>query len=176
MIQNCNEHRVLKAFMNDPLEGFSLRGISEMIKLGLPSVSRYVRSLYDAKLVRKEDVRGNVIWFANRESESFKKRKIAEWIVELEDCGLLDFLDEKLSFPSVILFGSCALGEDIMGSDLDLCIVSEEKSVDLEKFEKKIGRDIQVFEFNRKKFLKLEKKNNELWKNIINGVVLRGRI
>ena len=176
MIQNCNEYRVLEVFMNNPLEGFSLRGISDMIKLGLPSVSRYVRSLYDSELIRKEDIRGSVVWFANRENSKFKKRKVAEWIVGLEDCRLLDYLDKELDFPSVILFGSCALGEDIMGSDLDLCVISEKKGINLEKFEKKIGREIQLFEFSKKEFIKLEKKNKELWKNIINGIVLRGRI
>lgn len=176
MIQNCNRHRVAKVFMDNPLERFSLRGISEMIKLGLPSVSRYVKSLNKAKLIKGEDVRGSILWFANRESDTFKKRKIAEWIVELEDCGLLTYLDEEFDFPGVILFGSCSLGEDVMGSDLDLCVVSEKRDVDLDKFEKKIGREIQIFEFSRKDFIKLEKKNKGLWKNIINGIVLRGRI
>ena len=162
--------------MDDPLERFSLRGISRKINLGLPSVSKYVKSLEEAGLILQEDIRGSILWFANREDNRFKKRKIAEWVVELEDCGLLSSLDGKMDFPSVILFGSCALGEDVMGSDLDLCILSERKVVDLRKFEKKIGREIQIFEFSREEFVKLEKKNRELWKNIVNGVVLRGRI
>ena len=162
--------------MNEPLERFSLREISRRINLGLPSVSKYVRSLEGAGLILQENIRGSTLWFANRESEGFKKRKIAKWIVDLEDCRLLDYLDGELDFPNVILFGSCALGEDVMGSDLDLCVVAEKRGVDLGKFEKKIGREVQLFEFSRKEFVKLEKKNKELWKNIINGVVLRGRL
>ena len=45
MIQNYNNYRILKIFLDDPLHGFGLREISRILKLGLPSVSNYIKQL-----------------------------------------------------------------------------------------------------------------------------------
>ncbi len=177
MIQNCNNYRVLKVFLDNPTKGFGLREISRKIKLGLPSVSNYIKELKKESLILEKKVNEIRLWIANREKEKFKKRKIADKLIEIEDSGMLDFLDEKLSFPCVILFGSCSLGEDIETSDIDLCILSEiKKEPDLKEFEKYLNKGIQIFLFDKRGFQKLKDKNKELYNNIINGIVLRGRL
>lgn len=68
-----------------------------------------------------------------------------------------------------MLFGSCARGEDIEASDVDLLVVSIEKEVDLKKFELVLKRKISLhFEENVSEIPK------ELLNNIVNGIVLFG--
>ena len=145
--------------------------------MGLPSVSNYIKILQKEKLIIKREEYGNFLWFAQRENNFFKKYKIADKLISLEKSQLINKLDDKYFYPTIILFGSSSLGEDIETSDIDLCIISEnKKEIDLKKFEKKLNRNIQLFIFNKKDFQKLKEKSKELYSNIINGIVLRGLI
>jgi predicted nucleotidyltransferase len=177
MIQNSNIHKVLEIFLEDSLKGFGLREISRKINLGLPSVSKYVKELIDQKILIKREIHGIKLIFGNRESELFKKYKIAHSIIKIERSGLNDFLDNEASYPTVILFGSISLGEDRKESDIDLCVITpEKKELILNKFEKKLKKEIQVFKFSEKEFSMLKRTNKELFNNIINGISLRGMI
>ena len=69
MIQNYNNYRILKIFLDDPLNGFSLREISRTLKLGLPSVSNYIKQLEKEQLIIKKDIYGKKLWFGKRESK-----------------------------------------------------------------------------------------------------------
>ena len=174
MLQNYNGYRVLKLFLDNPEKGFRLREISRLVRLGLPSVSNYIQRLKKEKLIFQKEEHGVKFWFGNIEKELFKKYKISDSLIEIERSGLLDFLDEKYYYPTVILFGSVKKGESGKNSDLDLCVISEEKKeFNLKKFEKKLGKEIQLFIFNEKDFEKLRKNSPELWINIINGITLR---
>ncbi|MCD6464256.1 nucleotidyltransferase domain-containing protein [Candidatus Woesearchaeota archaeon] len=69
----------------------------------------------------------------------------------------------------IVLFGSCARGEDIETSDIDLFVQAKEKALSLTKYENLLNRKISLF--FKQNFLKL---SNELKNNIINGIVLKG--
>jgi predicted nucleotidyltransferase len=76
---------------------------------------------------------------------------------------------QTCALPILVLFGSCARGEDIETSDLDLLVVAKEKEVDLKKFESALKRKISLhFEENVSQIPK------ELLNNIINGIVVFG--
>lgn len=174
MLQNYNGYKVLKLFLDNPEKGFRLREISRLIKLGLPSVTNYVKELKKEKLIIQKKEHEIKFWFGNFEGELFKKYKIGDSLISIEKSGLLDFLDEEYYYPTIILFGSVSLGENIKKSDLDLCIISEKiNEINLKKFEKKLGKEIQLFIFNEKSFAKLRENSPELWINIINGITLR---
>ena len=84
----------------------------------------------------------------------------------------MDYANKQLLNPTIILFGSLAKGEAKIDSDIDLCILSHKKELNLSNFEKKIKRKIQPFYFNSIK----EINNPELRNNILNGYMLEGRI
>jgi len=69
------------------------------------------------------------------------------------------------------LFGSSAFGEDTIESDIDIFIQCAGKSIELSKFQRKIGRKINLF--FEEKFNDLSR---ELRNNIINGKILYGYI
>ncbi|MCF7866737.1 nucleotidyltransferase domain-containing protein [Candidatus Woesearchaeota archaeon] len=103
-----------------------------------------------------------------------RHRKISYFIEFILESNLIDFLEDKYAYPAIILFGSITKGDFNENSDIDLCIITDDKKeVSLKKFEKFLGREIQLFVFNRKEF---ENLNKELFNNIINGVKLSGFI
>ena len=61
--------------------------------------------------------------------------------------------------------------QDFEGSDIDLYIQSNRKSLDLKKFEKTLNRKISLF--YKRDFGKLSK---ELKNNIVNGTILKGHL
>ena len=70
---------------------------------------------------------------------------------------------------TIVLFGSYRRGEDVEESDIDIFLECKKENVNVERFEKKLGRKIQLhFQENFNAYPK------ELKNNIINGIVLSG--
>ena len=95
--------------------------------------------------------------------------KIIYNITSILESDVITYIEEKLMPKSIVLFGSYARGEDIENSDIDLFVECKKEELDLEKFEKKLSRGIELH-FNDK-FTLYPK---ELKNNIINGIVLSG--
>ena len=72
------------------------------------------------------------------------------------------------------MFGSAAHGMDTETSDFDILIISERKNdfPELEKFERKLNRKIQIFRVAKIKDLK----NEHLINSVLNGIILQGEI
>ena len=85
--------------------------------------------------------------------------------------ALINFLDENLTNPCIILFGSLSKSETKENSDIDLCIIGHKKELNLKNFENNLKRKIQLFFFSSREDIK----NKELASNIINGYILKGR-
>jgi predicted nucleotidyltransferase len=172
MIQNYNNYRILKIFLDDPLHGFGLREISRILKLGLPSVSNYIKQLEKEQLIIKKDIYGKKLWFGNRDSIQFKTYKKFDTIRVINESKIIKYLDEKLNIPTIILYGSHTRGEDRKESDIDLFIITPSKNrIEIEKFEKIIGKKLHIITNNESEF---EKLNKEMKNNLVNGIVLSG--
>jgi predicted nucleotidyltransferase len=77
---------------------------------------------------------------------------------------------KTLNPSCIILFGSIRKGESDKTSDIDIFVESSvKKSLDLSKFEKKIGHKIDLFIESDLKNL-----NSNLFNNVINGIKLYG--
>ncbi len=169
MLAKNNKYKVMKVFLFNPTESFRLRELSRLAKISPPSVINYLKELEGEKLIRKYEKRGIPFYKAERDNENFKHYKKLSILFELRHNGLIDYLWDKLTPNVIILFGSFSLGEDIESSDVDLFIQCPEKKLDLEKYEKLLGREINIF--YESNFSRLSK---ELRNNIINGIILKG--
>lgn len=171
MLQNYNLYKILKIFLDNPTESFRLRELSRLSKIAPPSVMNYLKNFEEQELIKKYEKRGIPFYQALRDNENFKIYKRLSILFELHESSLVDFLWDNLNPDAIILYGSCALGEDTEKSDIDLFIQAPEKNLNLKKYEKFLGKEINIFyEF---KFSKL---SNELKNNILNGIVLKGYI
>ncbi len=174
MLQKDNRHRILEIFFEDPLPkgiGFQLREISRKISLAPASVKRYLGELEKERLIVKEKhrIHGYPIYYANKDNENFIFLKKIDNIIRIEESGLLNYLLDSCMPDTIILFGSASKGEDLKDSDMDLFLLCKEKKLDLNQYEKKLNRRINLF-FSED-FKKLSK---ELKNNVINGIILKG--
>jgi len=174
MLKKDNIYKVLEVFFDDPSPegiGFQLREMSRKIKLAPKSVKLYLKELEKENLIIKKEHRIHKypVYYANRDNNYFKFLKRLNIMRRIKESGFLDHLDEKCMPDVIILFGSASKGEDVKGSDIDLYLQSDGKKLELDKYEKKLKRKINLF--FEKNFDKL---SEELKKNIINGDKLKG--
>lgn len=168
MLENYNRYKLLKIFLDNPTESFRLRELSRISKISPTSVINYLREFEKQELIRKYEKREVPFYQAERENENFKHYKKLSILYELHKSGLIEFLWQELSPEAIILYGSYVKGESIENSDIDIFIIGKEKKIEIEKFEKKLGKGIHLM------FDEVEKIPKELKNNLINGIVLKG--
>ncbi len=174
MLQKDNRDKILSVFFDNPAPkgiGFQLREISRKTSVAPPSVKKYLAEFEKRELIvkTKHRIHGYPVYCANRDNAVFKLLKKIDNIMNIKESGLLEYLSDKCMPDAIILFGSASLGEDLKESDMDIFVMSKEEKLNLDKFEKSIGRKINVLFSNN--FGKL---SNELKNNLINGVILKG--
>lgn len=169
MIQKYGAWRVFAAFARNPRKPYQVRELSRNIGLAATSVQLHLKELERMGLVRKEKAGVYDAYKSDFESDSFRFYKGVYNIVSLHDSGLIEELERKTSPDAIVLFGSYAKGEDLENSDIDIFLIAKEKSIVLEKYEKRLNRKIQLF-FSED----IGRLPKELLNNILNGRVLRG--
>ncbi len=174
MLKSYNKWRVLGIFFDDPAPeggGFQLRELSRKAKLAPKSVKNYLEELEGEGIIRRKKHRaqGFPLYCASRESEKFLFFKRLNTLYLLAESGVIGYVNDTCMPSAIVLFGSASRGEDIKDSDIDLYVECKERKLNLEKFEKEIGRKISVL-FSEK----LAELSPELKNNIINGIRLKG--
>ena len=110
---------------------------------------------------------------ANINSKEYKLEKKLYNIKKIHNSGIIEYLNEKYFYPTIILFGSYSKGEDTQTSDIDIYIESRIKNIIIpEKYEIFMKKKIQIF-LSKKLF---EISNEYLINSIINGITLNGFI
>lgn len=172
------DKEVLAAFLKNPNKWLHLRELSRLVKVSAPTAKKEAELLFKKEILEKRNESLLLQYRANIESRSFKKIKIAENIELIEKSGIISFLEKELKAEAIILFGSLAKGENVDSSDIDIfALVAkklDEAPADLSSFEKKFGREIQLFALSKREFDALKRENPQLCNNIINGRLLFG--
>ncbi len=168
MIQKCTLIRVAEIFFKEPATIHFIKGISRRIKLAPTSVRNHLKELLKAGIIVNKKSRPFSGFMANRESEDFifyKRLYNTYSLKELENA-----LYETYYPQLILLFGSYSRGEDIESSDVDILAVTKtKKSFSLEKFEKKLGRRINLVIIDS-----IKRVDSNVLINMKNGIVLRG--
>ena len=173
MIKKDIKVKIKEYFLLNPTMKLWVRQIERDLKIPLPSINRYTKELEQEKILKSTEAPGITLYSADRTSPAFLLEKSLYNLRCLSSSGLVEFLVQELSNPTIVLFGSYARGEDVETSDVDLYLESVKKDVSsLAKFEKKLQRRIQLFKY--KSISQIE--NKELANNIINGITLNGFI
>ena len=161
----------LKPFFEDCYRRISVREFSRTRKISPPTASKWLEELFKEGLLKKEKHKPYIYYFADKDSGNFIGLSHIYWQNRLEKSGLLKYLEEILLSPIIILFGSLAKAEAKADSDIDLAVFSvSKKKLDLKRFEKKLKRKIQLFQFKDLDDVKSKRLRN----NILNGHKLKG--
>ncbi|MBU1203808.1 MAG: nucleotidyltransferase domain-containing protein [Nanoarchaeota archaeon] len=161
--------KIMELFFEEPSRSFQLREISRLTKIAPTSVKRYLQELLKQVLIKK--IKGNIYpsYIANQESRLYRLHKQQTIIKKLYSSGLIDFLEDNLHPPCIILFGSAREGEHVKNSDVDMFVQTKEKRISLKHYEKILKHKINIFFEDD-----LNRLSKELFNNIINGIKLSG--
>lgn len=164
---------ILSYFFEEPNKEFYVREIANLLKKSPTTISKYLNQFMKQGILVSESKFGH-LFFRASENQKFKQEKLNFNLEKIRDSGILDFFEKELNYPdAIIVFGSFAKAENGKNSDLDFLVVTPvKKDLNFEKFEKKLGRNVQVFLYSKKQLSNL--KNKELLNSFINGIVLKG--
>ena len=161
----------LKPFFKDNYRRINVREYARIVNISAPSASKLLSNFYKEGLLKKEYEKNYIYYFAKKESKLFVDLSRIFWFLQIENSGLIEYLQKELINQTIILYGSFSKAEVTQNSDIDLAIFTiSKKNLYLENFERKLQRRIQVFIFKNRD----DVKNNELLNNILNGYVILG--
>lgn len=160
----------LEPFFEDCYRRIHIREYSRKKKKSAPTSSKLLAKYEKLNLIKIEKDKNYYLYYANKDSRDFIDLSRIYWRNRISK--ITKKIEHSLVSPTIILFGSISKAENKNDSDIDLCILSKEKKIDLKEFEKKLKRKIQILFFDS-----IDKiKNKELKNNILSGYILTGRI
>ena len=164
----------MKIFFEEPSKEFNVREVARILGISPATASKELKRLAQEKFLNERKERVFNLYKANLESDAYRDLKIHYNVRKLRESGLVDALDRFYLKPTVVLFGSAASGIDTESSDFDMLIVSEKTKEfpDVKRFEGKINRKLQLLVVRDVKKLR----NEHLINNVLNGIVIEGRI
>lgn len=166
--------RVLSLFISEPYRDFYLREVAKLVDVS-PSTAKGFLDFYESGGLLFRSKRANLaLYKANVENPSFRSLKLGMFLIKA--ASLIGFLKEEYRDSSVVLYGSCARGEDDSGSDVDLLVVGRKvHHVDLGKFEKQLDRKITLLVYAWREWEEKAEMDKAFYERIlVDAVVLHG--
>ena len=158
-------------FFEDNYRRINVREYARIQKISPPTASKLLDGYYQERILKKEQDKNYIYYYANKESNIFIELSRIYWHIKLKKSGLIDSLKKELLNPVIILFGSLSKAEVHPNSDIDLAVFTvSKKKIDMAYFEKKLKREIQLFVFKTRDNVK----NKNLLNNILNGYKIEG--
>ena len=166
---------VAKLIFNNPNKTYHIRMLEKETGFSTTAVIDAIKELKKFEIVTIEETPLTTNVKANLESEAYSFYKLVFDLYRLKRYNFINNLIDTFNNPeAIVFFGSFAKGEDIEKSDIDILILSSNKSDEyLEDF-------VGVFEkeFNRKinihVLTSLNKSSKEFKNAVANGIVLHG--
>lgn len=160
----------LRPFFEDCYRRISVREYARLVQVSPPTASKTLKAYHQQNLLEKIEENGRLLFNANIFNKDFIDLSKIYWRKTLEDLGIE--LRKKLINPCIVLFGSLSKAETKPDSDVDLAVFSpEQKLINLLPFEKRLKRKVSLYWFKS-----IDRRNQFLMNNIINGYVLQGRL
>ncbi len=169
-----NTKEIIKTyFLDNPTAKLRVREIERTVHTSLPSTIRFCKDLEQEHILTIIKIGTVKFYTANKMSPQYLLEKRLHNIKQIYNSGLIDYLNQEFSNPVLILFGSFAKGEDIEESDIDIYLETpSKKKINIEKFEKQLKKQIQLFQQKEIR----EIKNKNLVNNILNGITINKQI
>jgi len=171
MSKNMN---IMSLFFKEPNREFNVREVGRTLHITATTASKHLKELKKEKLLTHRKERNLHLYKSYLESDEYKDAKTYYTINKIRKSGLINELNKWYIKPTIILFGSAAKGLDTENSDIDLVIISENEKEfpKREEFQKKLGKEIQLFIVKKLKDLH----NEHLINSVLNGIVIQGEL
>jgi predicted nucleotidyltransferase len=161
--------KILTFLARHPNQEFYVREIAKSINKSVGGTHNALKSLHILNLVKEKLSGKNLYYRVNDTNPSVKNFKIFITTTELNP--LVNEL--KKTAEKIVLFGSCATGDDTSDSDVDLFILTQDTKKVNEYLKKKhLERTIQAAVFTATDLVKLKEKDKAFYQEINKGIVL----
>lgn len=176
MYQKITQFKVLSLFMDNPYEKYYLREAARLLKISPMTLKRSLDFLIKNKLILKDTVKNQILYFANMQNLAFRHLKISYNLSWLGNKNLVEFLRKKIpEASSIILYGSFAKGENDKNSDIDILVISSVKKSISSDISELFGKDVNLSFFNPAQWSKQAKNNRAFYLDVLTeGIVLYG--
>ena len=164
---------LLNYFFLNPGESLFVNEISQKLTLDKRNLVKKLKEL-EKEGILKNEIRGNQkIYSINRSYPLYDEyRKIVFKTIGIEN-KLKNILKHVNGVEKVYLFGSYAKDKMEVHSDIDLLAVGEHKALELQKqinkLQKKINREINVVNMDKREFSRRREKKDPFIQNIFQG-------
>jgi len=162
--------KVLSFFSLNPSDNFLASEISKAVSASKGATHQALQLLIEFEIVRRK-AKGNLFLYkVNEDSPVLKNFKMFENFLQLQP--LLKQL--KRYAYQIVLFGSCASGENTEQSDIDLFIKTEDKDK-VEKIISKFaqnGKRINAAIYDALEAVSLQKEDKHFFEQIKKGITL----
>ena len=161
--------QILTFLSRNPDKQFYIREIAKNMNKSVGGTHKTLKSLKKMDFINENKSGKNIYYQINQRNPSIKNFKIFMTINELSP--LLNKIKE--TSEKIILFGSCANGEDTSESDIDLLVLTNEKEKINKKILKtKIDRKIQAVVINTGDLMKIKEKDKGFYQELNKGITL----
>ncbi len=163
--------RLLQTLLRDPMGQYHGREIVRRTGVSVGGANQMLRSFANLGLLSREKQGRMLFYRANMDNPVVRQLKILLTLFQLDDL----IKQAKPFSDRIILFGSSAEGTDVKESDIDLLLLTNEKSelTDMiHRFNTKSQRRIAPIILDPKGFSKLRRENSALFDRISRGIVL----
>jgi predicted nucleotidyltransferase len=147
------------------------REIARVVGVSIGATNQTLKLLLSLGLVTREKKGQLYLYRVFTENPLVEKFKQFENILDITRL----VLRIKAFSHKVVLYGSCAAGEDTIESDIDLFVVTKEKEKvlsEIRKEEKRITRELKPVIVSVEEYLSMRNKKEALLEAVAKGVVL----
>lgn len=169
ILTSTNAQKVLDFLIQNPGRQFLANEIQKAARISRAGVNFSLRKLAKEKLVIREKKAKIYLYSVDHTDPVIKQLKVLKTVTFL---GPLLCKVKKLS-EKVILFGSCARGENISGSDIDLFVLTnsqEEVRGFIEKHN--LNKKFQLVIRTPLKFVEMKNKEPVFFEEVSRGITL----
>src|SRR3989338_3143094 len=99
----------LSPFFEDCYRRINVREYARKIKISPPTASKLLSVYHREGFLKKESYKNYILFYSNKESREFIELSKIYWGIRLTD--IVEFLNKKLTNPTIVLFGSLAKAE-----------------------------------------------------------------
>lgn len=172
VIVATNSQKALDFLIKNPGKQFTANEVQRGVKISKAGINVALRKLVKEKLVFREKKDKIFLYRVDQDNPVIKQLKVLQTVMILQPL----IIKIKDYSEKVVLFGSCARGEDLPDSDIDLFVLTnareETKSI-LENFSLK--KKLQPIIRSPLQFSEMETKEPVFFEEIVRGITLRER-
>lgn len=164
--------KILYFFIINPTIEIYQKDLQFKVRLAKATLIKWLNFLTKENILKFKEFGRSKVFHLNKKNVAIKYLKILNTILNLKD---LEKLSEKYNIK-FYLYGSCARGEDVENSDIDLLVIGriykEELFPYIEKIAKKIKRKIKMQIFSESEWYRLSKKDKAFYERVEKDKVL----